>query len=156
MIGCLNLNGHDCNQSDLDIISFVSLDVLEDAEIGGRVSLEALIYEPFNDNDMSEIDEVDEELDELLFWSNLTLGSDYDWDPEPEETPAQWVARRYAEVIRLNEENGFTPVSNVVQFTPAFVGQSRINLRRPHWSDKRSLRELNPNYDKLRGKAHAK
>lgn len=158
MIGCLNINGHDCGKSDMDTVSFVPLDVLEDAEIRRQVGLEALIYDPFNEDriahgiDMREGDDLDHNFEEV-FWSSLTLGADYDWNDAPEEDIEDWLQRRYGDVIELNNKLGFASTSNVVPLRPSFVGQSRTNVREIHWSDKRSLRECSLTYDKRRGKA---
>lgn len=170
MIGCFNMNGHDCNQSDLDTVLFVPHDVLEDAEVRQEIGHEALIYDPFNvlgedemdfgdasnDNELGDFGEIFDPYLEETFWSSLMLGSDYDWDDEPNEDVIAWVHERYADVIRLNDEIGYQSRSaEVIPFTAILVGRKRENIRRPHWSDKRVWRE-SINYDHLRGKAHRK
>lgn len=44
---------------------------------------------------------------EEVFWESLFLGADFDWNIEPEESTSEWVQRRYADVIQLNERYGF-------------------------------------------------
>lgn len=84
-------------------------------------------------------------------WSSLLLGADY--NPSNIE---DWVQRRYADVIKLNDHFGYQQVAQVAPLSPSFHGRSRGNVRPQHWSDRKFLSKNNPNYDKLRGKAHAK
>lgn len=146
-----NANGHDCNAADFDLDSYLSLEAAdEERTVRGWVGVEDISYYPF--------DEEDDDFEET-FWSSLLLGADYDWDDDlssPEKIEA-WVQTRYTDVIQLNADIGYIkkPIE-ATSFTPSFIGRSRLNVQRRHWSDRKTLRQNNPNQDKLRGKAHAK
>lgn len=152
MVGFLNAHG---TSPCIFGGEFLDLSIVHDDERPrGKVGVLEL---PDNDDSLFATTEEPFDYDfEEIFWSSLMLGADYDWDDAPEETPAEWVARRYADVIQLNEQFGYVPASNVVSFAPSFIGQSRNNIRSHHWSERKSLRHQNPNRDHLRGKAHAK
>ena len=129
---------------------FLDLSLVPDDEI--RVGKVSVLDLPDNSSP-AEAEPFDHNFEET-FWSSLLIGADYDWDNEPEEDPLDWVQRRYADVILLNDELGYQrQTTEALSFTTTFIGRSRTNARNRHWADTKSLRRNNPNRDRLRGHA---
>ncbi|MBP6924037.1 MAG: hypothetical protein KBC62_00170 [Candidatus Pacebacteria bacterium] len=137
---------------------FLDFSIIEDDEIHvGRTNVLDFPYTSFPIESIEdEVEPFDHNFEET-FWSSLMLGADYDWDDQPGEDIVDWVQRRYADVIHLNNEIGYRrPTAEIISFTIAYAGRSRTNVRDHHWSERRELKRWNPNRDHLRGKAHAK
>lgn len=150
MVGFLNAHG---SSPCLFGGEFIDLSLVEDDEFRRR---KVSVLDLPDHSSPIETEPFDHQFEET-FWSSLMLGDDYDWDDTPTETAADWVARRYADVIELNDQLGYRRASSgVVSLTPTLVGRSRLNVRKRHWSETKMLRDMNPHRDRLRGKAHAK